>query len=785
MSPVVHLARSRLRRTWVSAVVLGLLMALGIGAGLACIAGARRTASSFERIADASAQPTITASHGEPPAKADAIAAGLSGVAEHSSVIGFQGFVEELDPTLIKYFIGAWNVPLMHGRPAMLSGRAADPSRADEVMVVGPAVERGGIAPGDVLTVQLFTLDFSSSVRQEFTVTGVGSDVGEVAADSAANRSAIYFTPAFSTAHEPALRQWSATRLVVADGTSIDELAAQIVEVGWPVDETIESARTRVQDAVRPLTLTLALLGALIISATILVAGQALARQLDSRRGDRLALRAMGLTWRQVSTLDLLAVLTIGVPAVVLAVVAAIAASPLFPIGTVRRLEPERGIDVDLTVLALGAIATLLVLLSGHWFASRRHEAPVRPAALPALASAGSRVPALATGVRLAVGGTNVQRRRFWTTLGFSALALALVVAGTGFVTSLDRVSEDSTRYGVGWELTAKNAYGVVVAEDVAAMVAGDADVVGTAGATVRKMLLDDRVIVPGLIVMPFTADIWPTIIEGRAPKSEDEVLVGARVLQQLDKDVGDTVRLESQDSPGGASPLVTIVGTAVLPSLEIPGVDSTRLSSGIVVAWGQYVRLTEQGPSTAPAPDITFFDLADGVDVADVIARYPEGVPERTGFVPTEWLESLAPAEVIETDKATPLIWTVVAFLAIVVLAMLGHAIVSTLRRRRGTYAILTSIGFTRRQLAATVASQSLVTTLVALIIGLPVGVIIGRVAWRSFARGIGLVDTPVLPVVPLVVIVAAALLGATIVGLAPSMRVARRSPSAVLRGE
>jgi hypothetical protein len=162
----------------------------------------------------------------------------------------------------------------------------------------------------------------------------------------------------------------------------------------------------------------------------------------------------------------------------------------------------------------------------------------------------------------------------------------------------------------------------------------------------------------------------------------------GAKVLEQLDKEVGDTVRLESQDSPGGESPVVTIVGVAAPPSVEILGVDSTRLSR-----WdrrhagrGQYVQLAESGPSTAAAPDITWFDLADGVDPADVIARYPGGVPGRTGFIPTEWLTSLAPAEVIGGGNAT--------------------------------------------------------TALAAPIIGLPADVVVGRRTWPSFALGFGLVD-------------------------------------------
>ena len=66
------------------------------------------------------------------------------------------------------------------------------------------------------------------------------------------------------------------------------------------------------------------------------------------------------------------------------AVVLAVAASPLMPVGPVRRVEPEPGVDVDLTVLGFGALAVTLALVAwGVWLVSRGASTRrARPSAL-------------------------------------------------------------------------------------------------------------------------------------------------------------------------------------------------------------------------------------------------------------------------------------------------------------------------------------------------------------------------------------------------------------------
>ena len=137
MEAVAALWRSVLRRHWRGWLVLILLLAIGSGAGMACLAGARRTASAFDRYAEAGGIPDVNTGHGLPPGEAESTIEGIEGVASHATVVGFVGSVEGLDPTLLKYFIGSWESLVPRVVPTLREGRYPRPEQPDEVLVVG------------------------------------------------------------------------------------------------------------------------------------------------------------------------------------------------------------------------------------------------------------------------------------------------------------------------------------------------------------------------------------------------------------------------------------------------------------------------------------------------------------------------------------------------------------------------------------------------------------------------------------------------------------------------
>ncbi len=81
---------------------------------------------------------------------------------------------------------------------------------------------------------------------------------------------------------------------------------------------------------------------------------------------------------------------------------------------------------------------------------------------------------------------------------------------------------------------------------------------------------------------------------------------------------------------------------------------------------------------------------------------------------------------------------------LALAALGTLVHTLVMSIRRRRRDLAVLKTLGFVRRQVSATVAWQATTLAGIALVIGLPVGAVVGRWAWTIFANAIGVLPCP-----------------------------------------
>ena len=116
---------------------------------------------------------------------------------------------------------------------------------------------------------------------------------------------------------------------------------------------------------------------------------------------------------------------------------------------------------------------------------------------------------------------------------------------------------------------------------------------------------------------------------------------------------------------------------------------------------------------------------------------------------------------------------------------ATVGHTLVTTIRRRRRDLAVLKTMGFQRRQVSAAVAWQATTFAAAAALIGLPVGVALGRVAWLALADQLGIVPDVATPVVGVVLVGPAMVLIANLIALVPGWLAGRIPPAVALRAE
>ena len=132
---------------------------------------------------------------------------------------------------------------------------------------------------------------------------------------------------------------------------------------------------------------------------------------------------------------------------------------------------------------------------------------------------------------------------------------------------------------------------------------------------------------------------------------------------------------------------------------------------------------------------------------------------------------------------RGTPLL--LAAVLALMAIGALGHVLVTSVRRRRRDTAVLKTLGFVRRQVSAVTAWQATTMAAVALLIGIPVGILLGRLAWRVFADALGVGAASIALGWALVIAVPATILLANLIAAVPALLSARTHPAVVLRSE
>jgi hypothetical protein len=123
--------------------------------------------------------------------------------------------------------------------------------------------------------------------------------------------------------------------------------------------------------------------------------------------------------------------------------------------------------------------------------------------------------------------------------------------------------------------------------------------------------------------------------------------------------------------------------------------------------------------------------------------------------------------------------------FFGLLACATVAHALVTTARRRRRDFAVLRTIGFTRRQSRLAVAWQATMLVVVGIVVGVPLGIAAGRLAWRWLADDFPVVYVPPLALVAVVLVVPIALLVANALAAGPARSVARIRPAEALRTE
>jgi predicted lysophospholipase L1 biosynthesis ABC-type transport system permease subunit len=113
-----------------------------------------------------------------------------------------------------------------------------------------------------------------------------------------------------------------------------------------------------------------------------------------------------------------------------------------------------------------------------------------------------------------------------------------------------------------------------------------------------------------------------------------------------------------------------------------------------------------------------------------------------------------------------------------------LSHTLLTSIRRREREFAILKTLGFVRRQVAGVVAWQATTFAASAALIGVPIGIAVGRWTWHALAGQAGVDPSVAYPLI-IPVMVPAAVVFANLLALVPARLATRTRVAQVLRSE
>lgn len=817
-------ARSELRSHRRSTLALILLVGLGAGVVMSAAAGARRTQTAYPRFLKAAHAADVlisVANTGIPsfyPALARLPEVDRAGIVAGVNVfyISSSGAVD-VRTTAVASVDGRFGYTME--RPNLLAGRLARPDRPFETVINRFLADHLHLSVGDRFIMRSFPsgeppedvdpehVPPSIGSRQTFTVVGITVAPSEVIPLAAQDSvPVLVLTPAYFRSYvDPGHLQFDGGFVRLRPGADmgrfrakVDRLAGahqQEIGEGGVFFGNLRDHAARVERAIRPQWVALALFALLAGLAGLLGIGQIMARQVFLDSSEYPILRGLGMTRTQLIATASMRVLIVAVGGALLAVAVVILSSPLFPIGPARLAEPNPGFSVNPAILGIGFVGTLGLLLAVTAIpAWRAASAPAGVAGLAEvarserrsrLADAASRLglpPTTAAGLRMALepghGRTAVPVRS--AIVGLVG-AIATVTAAFSFGTNLNRLVTTPRLYGWNWNVTADASFGSLPKEGALDLLGSDRSVQAFAGGNYGDVTINGLQI-PAVGIDPLKGSVFPTLIEGRRPVGPNEIVLGTSTLRSIHRSVGETVKAQVN----GSTLDMRVVGRAVFPFFGRGSFTPTGLGEGAATTASLFPPLKFPGGPSGPSYNfylVRFAPTADAARAGDRLRNQLFSVCRRG--IECDFRTAQPPTDITNYAriKATPLL--LAGLLALLGVAMIAHALATSVRRRRRDLAILKTLGFVRRQVSATVAWQATTFAAIALLIGIPLGIGAGRWVWTLFAEQLGVPPEPRVTLSVVLLAIPATMLVANLVAALPGRIASRMHPAAVLRTE
>jgi len=341
-------------------------------------------------------------------------------------------------------------------------------------------------------------------------------------------------------------------------------------------------------------------------------------------------------------------------------------------------------------------------------------------------------------------------------------------------VSSLRSLTTTPEQFGAAWDVSIANVAGQQGSNaDIEAAIVDSPVVAAAGGIFGADAQIGDSVLwLQAVLPVPGQPRVRPVITSGREPADRDEIALGSISMRELGLSIGDSVDVVG--TTFRESITVTVVGVTVVN-------DTYELSPGRGGA-ATLELITQLSPEAAVDP-------RSSIDPY-VVALEPGADPEQFAAsiesqVPVDAKPPVPHGAIRNVERIDRLPIALAFAVGLVALASLGHALMVSIRRSRSQLAVWSSLGMTPAQLRSAVAWYASGMALAATLVGVPAGVVLGRVGWQLVARQIGVPSNPVVPFVWIALVAAGTLCAANLIAAIPGWRASRVSVAEALRAE
>ncbi len=791
---------AELRRRWRSWLAIALLISVVGGLVLAAAAAGRRTENAFPRFVAAHGFDSIVYATIPVPGVAH-----LPGVTSATEII----LPDAGNPTCDCAPINDndFGVAVVPGRGrapfTLVSGRLPDPSKPDQVLA-SSTLQQFGVHVGSVIHVPFEAPSEAADYNNPNTglpvphgphlaLQVVGIEASEVEFPSGTTPVyLLYAGPGFArsvlphtaTQYEYFVRLRHGAAGIPAFDEQGDRLNLGMGSVGASSED---GTAATIQASIHPQAVGWWILAALAALVGLAVVGQALARQSAVESEDHPTLIALGMSGRELFALDTARNLMVGLAGAVGSIVLATALSPIAPLGEARLAEDSTGVAFDPLVLLLGALATVVVVLAlGVWPALRAARTQRADQRGPSRSSAVVRnLVTLGVPPTAVIGVRNALERRSGGSavpLGSALLGMVLAVVAlcaTGvFGASLTHLTATPRLYGDPEQLSFQPPNRALLTS-LARNPAVSAVTLGLGGG---EVMLDGK-IVGAIAGNSVKGPILFSTVAGTPRLGDDQVGLGVSTMHEVGAHIGSVVDITFTTHSGALHTTpYRVVSQVSFPQLG----GFVSLGTGILLTTAGLVHAAcPPGPQLALCRQKVAGNISGG-GIRATFVPGPRGKAAMDRYMaayPSITSQPVAPTSLVNFGEAVnfPLIFG--AMLAVFGAATLAHLLVVSVSRRRQDVGLLKVLGFVNRQVVSTVSWQATTLAIVGVVIGVPLGLVVGRGVWNTFANNLGVVPVAVVPWLLTAAITAGVLVGANVIAIAPAWVATRSRPSDLLR--